>query len=83
MDVVHTENGQGWDSGLERRTCLKSDTFLHSSKKCLLSSYLDLLVSATLSVRPIRLEPDLLVSTTLQLLLPVCSRISNLFDINI
>ena len=59
------------------------DTFLLSSKKFLLSSYSDLLVSATLSVRPIRLEPDLLVSTTFQLHLPVCSRISNVFDLNI
>ena len=64
-----------------RRHCVLQvcDTFLLSSKKFLLSSYADLLVFATLSVRPIRLESDLLVSTTFQLLLPVC----NVLDIKI
>ena len=42
-----------------------------------------LLVSATLSVLPIRLEPDLLVSTAFQLYPPVCSRIQNVFGLNI
>ena len=55
---------------------LVCDTFLLSYNKFLLSFHSDLLVSTTLSVLPIRLEPDLLVSTTFQLHLPACSRIN-------